>query len=166
MEPIEFRCNPDGATISLPHNWEHTIGSDHAGMALRAEYREQLKRCHDELGIGHVRFHGLLSRDMGTLVRRDEELISSFHNAHSIWDFLLSIGMKPFVELSFMPEPLASGDETVFHYRGNVTPPKDYGAWAMLVRKLVGHWVEHYGVAEVRQWFFEVWNEPNFPAFW
>jgi len=103
MEPIEFRCNADGATIPFPHNWEHTIGSDHAAMALRAEYREQLKRCHDELGIGHVRFHGLLSRDMGTLAEHEKELIYSFHNAHSIWDFLLSIGMKPFVELSFMP---------------------------------------------------------------
>jgi len=65
-----------------------------------------------------------------------------------------------------MPEMLASGPETVFHYRGNITPPKDYDAWGTLIRKLVGHWVERYGIDEVRQWFFEVWNEPNLPAFW
>ena len=166
MEPIEFRCNADGATIPFPHNWEHTIGSDHAAMALRAEYREQLKRCHDELGIGHVRFHGLLSRDMGTLAEHEKELIYSFHNAHSIWDFLLSIGMKPFVELSFMPEPLASGAATVFHYRANVTPPKRYNAWAEFINELVTSAVARYGAKEVSTWPFEVWNEPNLGSFW
>lgn len=80
-------------------------------------------------------------------------------------DFLLSIGMRPFVELSFMPETLASGGKTVFHYRANVTPPKDHKQWATLIKKLVGHWVERYGLTEVSQWYFEVWNEPNLDAF-
>jgi xylan 1,4-beta-xylosidase len=59
-----------------------------------------------------------------------------------------------------------SRSATVFHYRGNVTPPADYDDWATLIRTLVGHWVDRYGVAEVRQWFLEVWNEPNLRAFW
>ena len=103
---------------------------------------------------------------MGTLISHDERPLYSFFNADSIWDFLLSIGMRPFVELSFMPEILASGRETVFHFRGNVTPPADHDAWATLIRELVGHWVQRYGIAEVSQWFFEVWNEPNLRAFW
>jgi len=74
--------------------------------------------------------------------------------------------MRPFVELSFMPGALASGRTTVFHYRGNITPPRDYQQWAMLIHKLVAHLVERYGVREVREWFFEVWNEPNLKAFW
>jgi xylan 1,4-beta-xylosidase len=74
--------------------------------------------------------------------------------------------MKPFVELGFMPSTLASGGDTVFHYKGNITPPKDFEAWNTLISKLVGHWVERYGVQEVRGWFFEVWNEPNLKAFW
>jgi xylan 1,4-beta-xylosidase len=74
--------------------------------------------------------------------------------------------MRPFVELSFMPEALASGYKTVFHYKGNITPPKDYKQWATLMNRLARHWVERYGVEEVREWFFEVWNEPNLPAFW
>jgi xylan 1,4-beta-xylosidase len=79
---------------------------------------------------------------------------------------LLSIGMRPFVELTFMPLALASGSKTVFNYQANVTPPRDYKHWAALVRKLVAHWVERYGVGEVREWFFEVWNEPNLHHFW
>jgi len=88
----------------LKHAWEHTIGSGHAPLALRADWQEQLRRCHDELGFRHVRFHGLLSDDMGTLVAHEDKPLYSFFNANRIRDFLLSIGMCPFVELSFMPE--------------------------------------------------------------
>ena len=74
--------------------------------------------------------------------------------------------MRPFVELSFMPEALASGHTTVFSYRGNVTPPQNYDQWATLIHQLTSHWVQRYGASEVRHWFFEVWNEPNLRAFW
>ena len=151
---------------ALKHAWEHTVGSSRAVLALRADWQAQLRRCRDDLGFRHVRFHGLLNDDMGTLISHLEKPLYSFFNADRICDFLLSIGMRPFVELGFMPEMLASGRETVFHFRGNITPPADYDAWATLIRKLVGHWVERYGIAEVRRWFFEVWNEPNLPAFW
>lgn len=160
-----FSCDFRGAATALPHFWEHTVGSGHATLALRADWQRQLRRCRDELGFRHVRFHGLLSDDVGTLICSDNKLLYSFFNADQIVDFLLSIGMKPFVELSFMPSALASGAKTVFHYRGNVSAPKDYAEWATLIRKLVAHWVERYGLAEVRHWFFEVWNEPNLEYF-
>ena len=162
-----FSCTLDAATASpLPHVWEHTIGSGHATLALRADWQSQLLRCRRELGFRHVRLHGILCDDMGTLVREEGALLYSFFNVDQICDFLLSIDMRPFVELSFMPTALASKDSTVFHYHGNITPPKDYEAWETLVRKLVHHWVERYGSSEVRRWFFEIWNEPNLPAFW
>lgn len=161
-----FQCDLAGGTSPLPHFWEHTVGSGHAPLGLRADWQSQLKRCHDELGMRHVRFHGLLSDDVGTLICHRNEPLYSFFNADQIFDFLLSIGMRPFVELSFMPKTLSSGDKTVFHYQANVTPPKDYTKWAALIRKLVGHWEHRYGQAEVASWFFEVWNEPNIPSFW
>jgi xylan 1,4-beta-xylosidase len=161
-----FTCDFLQTANVFPHYWEHTIGSGHAPLALRADWQKQMRRCHRELGFRHVRFHALLSDQMGTLVREEDKLIYSFFNTDRIMDFLLSIGMRPFVELSFMPEALASGSQTVFRYRANVTPPADYRQWKALIRKLVGHWVERYGVAEVRQWFFEVWNEPNLSSFW
>jgi len=154
-----------GESTPLPHFWEHTVGSGHATLGLRADWQAQLKRAHQDLGMQHVRFHGILSDDMGTLICEGEEFLYSFFNTDQIFDFLLSIDMKPFVELSFMPTALSSGDQTVFHYRANVTPPKDYAKWSVLIRKLVSHWVERYGIGEVRQWFFEVWNEPNLTAF-
>jgi xylan 1,4-beta-xylosidase len=166
MSSVNFFCDLAGGATPLTHFWEHTVGSDHAPVALRADWQSQLRRCHDELGFQYVRFHGLLSDDVGTLINQQEKFLYSFFNADQIFDFLLSIGMKPFVELSFMPEALASGHATVFHYRGNVTPPRDYEGWATLVSKLVSHWVGRYGVSEVSEWFFEVWNEPNLKEFW
>ena len=149
----------------LPHVWEHTVGSGHATLALRADWQAQLRRAREELGVRHVRFHGILDDDMGTLIEQGGRLIYSFFNADQIFDFLLSIGMKPFVELSFMPSCLSSSGQTQFHYRANVSPPRDLAQWSVLIEKLVSHWVDRYGLDEVRTWFFEVWNEPNLTAF-
>lgn len=160
-----FRSDLNGPVTSLPHFWEHTVGSGHAPLALRADWQAQLRRVHQEIGMRHVRFHGILSDDMGTLIEQSGELIYSFFNIDRIFDFLLSIGMKPFVELSFMPSILSSGGQTVFHYRANVSAPTDLSRWSTLIRKLAAHCVERYGIEEVRRWFFEVWNEPNLTAF-
>jgi len=162
---IDFSCALEAASLPLPHFWEHTVGSCHATLALRADWQAQLRRAHHELGFRHVRFHGLLDDGVGTLIRHNDQPLYSFFNADQIMDFLLSIGMKPFVELSFMPRMLSSGGQSVFHYRANVTPPEDHAAWAALIGRLVRHWVERYGVQEVRRWYFEVWNEPNLSAF-
>src|SRR5687767_9356698 len=161
MSSINFFCDLAEATTPLPHFWEHTVGSDHAPVALRADWQLQLTRCHNELGFRYVRFHGLLSDDMGVVVREKDSLLYSFFNLDQVFDFLLSIGMKPFVELSFMPSAIASGTRTVFDYQANVTLPRDYKQWTTLINRLVRHWIDRYGVKEVREWFFEVWNEPN-----
>ena len=104
----DFTCDFTLQAKPFPHFWEHTVGSGHAPLALRADWQTQILRCHQELGFRHVRFHALLSDEMGTLVCEEEKLLYSFFNADQIIDFLLSIDMRPFVELSFMPEALAS----------------------------------------------------------
>src|SRR5215217_4746651 len=103
MSCLTYFCDLAEPTTPLPHFWEHTVGSDHAPMALRADWQQQLKQAHDELGFRHVRFHDLLSDDLGTVVRDDNKLLYSFFNSDQIFDYLLSIGMRPFVELSFIP---------------------------------------------------------------
>ncbi len=160
---LNFTLSLDAETRPLDRYWEFCVGSCHAATALRADYREMLTRCHRELGFRYLRFHGLFDDDM-SVVRRPvfaDRPQFSFSNIDSIYDFLLSIGMKPFVELSFMPSALASGTSTIFHYKGNTSPPADYAAWGAFIRTFVEHLLERYGRGEVRQWFFEVWNEPN-----
>lgn len=166
MARIDFYCDFSEPLDPIAHFWEHTVGSCHAPLGLRADWQTQIRRCHEELGFQYVRFHGLLSDDVGTLVLNNGKPLYSFFNADQIFDFLLSIGMKPFVELSFMPLALSSGSKSVFKYHGNITPPRSFKDWARLINKLVKHWVDRYGIKEVRRWFFEVWNEPNLRAFW
>ena len=147
--------------------WTKCVGSCHAATALREDWRRQLKTCREEFGFEYVRFHGLLDDDMSVCLRKEDGSVEySFFNVDSIFDFLLDIGMKPFIELSFMPGALASGSKTVFHYLGNITPPKSYDEWADLVGTLASHLIQRYGAEEVRKWFFEVWNEPNLDMFW
>lgn len=164
--PVILSANLDSAPLPLHQPWQWCVGSGHATLALRADWQAQLAQAHKDLGFRHVRFHGLLDDDMGTLICQDEQPLYSFFNTDRIFDFLLSIGMKPLVELSFMPRMLSSGGDIVFRYQGNITPPKDYAQWGELVRRLVAHWVERYGLDEVAQWPLECWNEPNLKAFW
>jgi xylan 1,4-beta-xylosidase len=161
-----FTCDLSGASSPLKHAWEHTVATFQLRLPIGAQREQRATAAHRELGFRHVRFHGLLNDDMGTLITHNDKFLYSFFNTDRIWDFLLSIGMRPFVEFGFMPETLAFGSDVVFHFRGNITPPSDYDEWATLIRKLVGHWVNRYGLEEVSKWFFEVWNEPNLRAFW
>jgi xylan 1,4-beta-xylosidase len=97
MQHAAFHCDLTAPATPLPHFWEHTVGSCHAPLALRADWQEQLRRCRQELGFQRVRFHGLLCDDVSTLVRHRDRLLTSFFNADRIVDFLLGIGMRPFV---------------------------------------------------------------------
>ncbi|MCB8988772.1 MAG: hypothetical protein H6661_13610 [Ardenticatenaceae bacterium] len=104
--------------------------------------------------------------DAGALHSPGRTPLFLLRNVDRIYDFLLALGVRPFVELSFMPEALASGSQTVFNYVNHVSPPKDYAEWGKLIHKFVAHCVDRYGLEEVRRWYFEVWNEPNLDSFW
>jgi xylan 1,4-beta-xylosidase len=162
----QFLCDLSQTGKPFDHFWEHTVGSGHAPLALRADWQVQLDDCRRALGFQRVRFHDLLSGAIEIPTGEKEEGVTSFFNVDQIVDFLRRIEMRPFVELSFMPRALASGGKTTFHYRANVTPPQDHDRWAELVGSLVKHWLNRYGRDEVRQWHFEVWNEPNWEQFW
>lgn len=165
--PVVVPFTPTGP---MSDAWRACIGTGRLNLALRADYQESLARVQREIGFRHLRGHGLLSDDMGILrtaeVDGRRHTRYSFTYADQVHDRLLELGLRPFVELGFMPSQLASGDQTVFWWRGNVTPPADMAEWVALVRVVVTHLVERYGLEEVRRWPIEVWNEPNLSVFW
>ena len=144
------------------------VGAGRANEGLRADWQQQLVYVRKECGFKYIRMHGLLTDDMGVYREdRNGNPEYNFQYIDVLYDFIVSIGMKPFVELGFMPQALASGSKTIFWWRGNVTPPKDYNKWGDLIRHLTQHFTERYGIDEVKTWYFEVWNEPNLtPVFW
>jgi xylan 1,4-beta-xylosidase len=144
-----------------------TVGAGRANEGLRADWQLQLATVQQEIGFKYLRFHGLLSDDMGVYTEDSKGNPSyNFQYIDPLYDALLALHIRPFVELSFMPAKLASGSSTVFWWKGNSTPPKDMQKWNGLIRALVEHWRERYGDAEIAQWYFEVWNEPDLTYFW
>ncbi|MER7165395.1 xylan 1,4-beta-xylosidase [Micromonospora sp. NPDC000207] len=154
----------------FPEAWRACVGTGRLDLALRRDYHDSLAMVQRDIGFRHIRGHGLLSDGVG--IHRPYEYEGTRRVHHSfgyldqIVDGFLDLGVKPFVELGFMPSALASGDQTVFWWRGNVTPPSSWSEWADLVRATVGHLVDRYGLDEVRHWPIEVWNEPNLTDFW
>lgn len=146
----------------LNRNFNFCVGAGRANEGLRADWQRQLRQAKDAIGFRYIRFHGLLSDDMGVYSEdKSGKSVYNWQYIDELYDFLLSIKMKPFVELGFMPDALASGKKTIFWWKGNITPPKDDEKWKALIKALVNHWTERYGAAEVKSWYFEVWNEPN-----
>lgn len=159
----------DYAIVRGPLNpmFNACVGAGRANEGLRADWQQQLAHAHTACGFRFIRFHGLLSDDMGVYFEDAKgNPVYNFQYVDVLFDHILSIGMKPFVELGFMPHALASGTKTIFWWRGNVTPPKDYTKWAGLIRAFTRHVTDRYGVDEVKSWYFEVWNEPNLEGFW
>jgi xylan 1,4-beta-xylosidase len=146
----------------LNTSFKECIGAGRANEGLRADWQDQLRVARRECGFKYIRMHGLLTDDMG--VYKEDAHGNPIYNWQYIdrlYDFLLSIDIKPFVELSFMPADLASGHKTIFWWKGNITPPKSADKWADMICHLVGHFQERYGRDEVKTWYFEVWNEPD-----
>ena len=140
------------------------VGSGHALLGLRSDWRQHLAAARSDLGVQYIRFHGILDDDMSVV--RDDGSGYSFYNTDSVLDYVLSLGMRPVVELSFMPRALASRpNETIFHYYGITSPPADWQKFSDLIAAFVSHHVARYGLTEVQQWYYEVWNEPNC-GFW
>jgi len=148
--------------------FKECVGAGRANEGLRADWQQQLAFVKKACDFKYIRMHGLLTDDMAVYTE-DAKGNPQYNYMYvdALYDYLLSIGVKPFVELGFMPNALANGKQTIFWWKGNVTPPKDYKKWEDFIRNLTQHFTERYGVDEVKTWYFEVWNEPNLtPGFW
>ncbi len=160
-----------GTLLPFYNNADYCIGTGRMGLALTKEYMEQLKYVQEAIGFAHIRGHGLFCDDMAIYQEYTDENGSpaveyNFTYLDRVMDGYREVGLRPFLELGFMPEKMASGNQTVFYWKGNVTPPKEYEAWNLLVQATLRHLMERYGADEVVCWPIEVWNEPNLAGFW
>jgi xylan 1,4-beta-xylosidase len=174
---VRARIDASETVGPLPRPWRPMIGSEHlsqleagvgpGGRQIGPEFAEALRLAHDELGVEGVRAHAILGDDLGIYREVDGEPVHDFTGIDRIYDRVLELGLRPIVELSFMPHDLASDpSKTVFDYGAIVSPPKDWTRWGQLIEALARHLVDRYGLDEVRRWGFEVWNEANLEVFW
>ena len=160
------------AEEAFKNNMAFCIGTGRMGLALQEEYQKQMQLVQKEIGFSHIRGHGLFCDDVGIywpVLDEKGDVVEARYNFtyfDRIMDSYLKAGLKPFLELGFMPKKMASGKQTIFYWEGNTTPPKDHQQWADMVKALLKHLCERYGAEEVGTWPVEVWNEPNLPGFW
>ncbi|WP_263410034.1 GH39 family glycosyl hydrolase [Terriglobus tenax] len=152
----------------LRHFWEEMFGSGRAILTLRDSYRQDMRTVKKATGFTYVRPHGIFMDEVGVYdVDAQGKPVYNFSYVDQIYDGLLDEGVKPFVELSFMPKKMAADPNQLhaFWYKQNISPPKDYAQWDDMMRAFATHLVDRYGIEEVSTWYFEVWNEPNLD-FW
>lgn len=159
---VSFVVDAQGDQVDFRKLWLNCVGSSHASMSLRQDWRSQLTRAAEEIGFKRVRFHGILDDDMSAyLPDAGGPKGTNMWNIFSTLDFLQDIDMEPLVELSFMPLDLmaasAGQEQTVMHYRGIRSPPKSWPEWNGFIQSIMAQVYERYGKA----FTVEVWNEPN-----
>lgn len=156
--------------IPFHNQVDFCVGTGRMGLALQKEYQAQLKLVQDEIGFQHIRGHGLFTDDMAIYQEseKDGEKVVEYNFTYldMVMDSYREVGLRPFLELGFMPQKMARGTQTVFYWKGNTTPPKAYSDWTDMVQALLRHLMDRYGAEEVVTWPIEVWNEPNLPGFW
>ena len=151
----------------FPHFWEQMFGSGHANLAMRASYQDDLRRVKKITDFRYVRFHDILHDDNGVYQENAQgQPEYNWSYVDQIYDGLLANGVRPYVEIGFMPKAMARQlDYQAFWYRPIASPPADYAKWNALITAFAQHLVDRYGIDEVANWYFEVWNEPNLD-FW
>jgi xylan 1,4-beta-xylosidase len=182
-QPIHLTIDAKAPTTPFPHFWEQTFGSGRAVLALRDDYRADLRQVKQTTDFKSIRFHGIFDDEVGlydpgrqtiafaqTAGQKGEALdtfIYNFSYVDEIYDSLLDAGVRPYVELSFMPRKMSSDPSAShpFWYHPNVHPPRDYKLWDAMMTAFAQHLIARYGIDEVATWRFEVWNEPNLD-FW
>jgi xylan 1,4-beta-xylosidase len=166
QEQIEIDATAQ--TSPFPHFWEEMFGSGRAILSLRESYRDDLRAVKQATDFRYVRFHAILHDEVG-VYNEDEHgnPVYNFAYVDQIYDGLLKNGVRPVVEISFMPKKLAFNPDALhpFWYKQNVSPPKSWEKWDGLMTHFAQHLVDRYGIDEVSKWYFEVWNEPNID-FW
>jgi xylan 1,4-beta-xylosidase len=138
-----------GNTGELHRPWRLMIGSEHlslllsddttGGRPIGQELRAALAIVHEEIGVSYVRAHAILDDSLGTYREVDGSPKLDFTGIDLVYDGVLSTGLRPVVEISFMPRDLALDRESiVFSYEAITSPPRDWDEWASLVTELVG----------------------------
>jgi xylan 1,4-beta-xylosidase len=165
---IKATVNAAAAGKKYAKFWSKCMGAGRANEGLRASWLEQMALAKKHCGFEFVRFHGLFHDDMFVYSESSNGKITyNWQYIDELFDRLLEIGVKPFVEFGFMPKDLSSDDSYLqFWWKAHIGPPKDYNKWATLVAEFTKHCIQRYGLTEVRSWYFEIWNEPNLRGFW
>src|ERR1700692_3815299 len=150
--PIVISVQANDPGTPFPHFWEQMFGSGRAALALRDNYRRDIRLVRGVTDFHYVRFHAIFHDEVGLYdVDAKGSVVFNFSYVDQIYDGLLADGVRPFVELGFMPQKLALNPKKIFGfwYKPNISPPKTYAQWDAMIDAFVRHLVDRYGIDEV-----------------
>lgn len=144
---------------NVKKSWRKLAAFGRAAEGLRGEWRNQLRNIQNDIPFEYIRFHGIFSDDM-MVYNEDSEGNPEYNFSYvdELIDFFMEVKIKPFIELSFIPEKLASEKRSQFNWSANVSLPKDISKWKDLVENFLLHLIQRYGIKEVTSWYFEIWD--------
>ncbi len=143
-------------TAGNPPFWAASVGTGTASLTLRSDLETHYKIGAREAGFKRVRGHGVLNDDIGIYKGPGSY---SWTNFDKYLTAIVSAGMRPIMEMDFMPTALALNGNSRDIYK-SVTDYKNF------IQAVVQHCVDKYGMSDVSQWYWEIWNEPDYPGFW
>lgn len=164
-DPLVICPHWEKARVPFPKSWAPLGNIDQFRWLVRRDVQEQLAQAKAEIGIQRVRAVGMFDEEVRVLgpspKTRSMRPTTNWQIVDYVIDSLLEIGLDPVITPTFMPPSLAAGNTTVFTTRANICLPRDWREWQSLIVALAQHLVSRYGRQRVRQWQFEIWNEPN-----
>nr|WP_256366463.1 helix-turn-helix domain-containing protein [Terribacillus sp. AE2B 122] len=155
-----------GKSTKLNPSFRKLLTIGYAPHILREDFLEQLRQIQREMPFDYLRFHGIFSDELMIYNEKsDGTSYYNFNHMDTLLDNILSSGIKPFIEIGFMPKELAKSPDKIFWWEGYVSPPKEMNRWTDLIVQFMRHVINRYGIEEVRSWYFEFWNEPEVEGF-
>ena len=164
--PLQVDVSAHAAGKPLDHYWSRCVAAGRANEGLRGNWQEQLKLCVDACGFRYLRFHGLFHDDMFVYHEKNGRPVYNWQYIDDLYDRMLARGIRPFVEMTFFPKDISHDNGGLCWWNAHATPPQDLTRWKEVIEHFIRHCMERYGAQEVRNWYFEIWNEPNLEGFW
>lgn len=162
-EVLDLHVDTSRKLRTLSHKWRTLINVGYAKDLLNGAVQAQIRKMQKDIGFRYGRCKGLLDDDMmlfGSQPTGSAEI--NFVYVDEVLDFMLSVGLKPFVEFSNMPSVLAQKAVVPFRRPSIISMPENLEDWLSLVTSLIRHFINRYGIEAVREWMFSPFMSPEF----
>ncbi len=160
---MKIICNTKEKLKPVRPLWSFGINTCHAPLWLREDLPSHALKGQRECGFKYVRFHNIISPNTGVYSEDGNgNLALDFTKIDKIFDKVLECGLLPFLEIGYCPVELSTDKRIhVNYYHAELSAPSSYPKWNELIYRMTMHFIERYGLECIRQWYFEVWNEPD-----
>lgn len=158
-----IRLNGQKHNGVLKHSWRNILNVASAFDLLISDIQEIVTKIQHEIGFKYIHFTGIFSDDLRVCSRLPNgKLVFNFAYIDKILEFVLGQGLKPFIQLTYMPNAIAANTSRRL-FNSIVSAPGSDDEWCQLVSEFLNHIISNYSLEEVSSWYFSIWNQPDTP---